>query len=154
MIKNFSWLIEGEIAGMAKPASTVSDFEFLKDNNIDAIVSLSEFPLDKKLVEEFGFEVKHIPVRDFEPPRLDQVEDFLKFSKKIRADGKKLVVHCDAGAGRTGTMLACYLVSRGYDAAKAIEEVRKKRPGSIETQEQEEIVIKCEGKISGYKDNQ
>lgn len=147
MIRNFSWLIEGEIAGMAKPASTVSDFEFLKDNNIDAIVSLSEFPLDENLVEEFGFEVKHIPVRDFESPRMEQVEDFLKFVKKIRTDGKKLVVHCDAGAGRTGTMLACYLVSKGYDAAKAIEEVRRKRPGSIETLGQEEIVVKCEGKI-------
>ena len=147
MIRNFSWLIEGEIAGMAKPASTVSDFEFLKDNNIDAIVSLSEFPLDENLVEEFGFEVKHIPVRDFGTPRMEQVEDFLKFAKEIRADGKKLVVHCDAGAGRTGTMLACYLVSKGYDAAKAIGEVRRKRPGSIETPGQEEIVIKCEGKI-------
>ena len=147
MIRNFSWLIEGEIAGMAKPASTVSDFEFLKDNNIDAIVSLSEFPLDENLVEEFGFEVKHIPVRDFESPRMEQVEDFLKFAKEIRAEGKKLVIHCDAGAGRTGTMLACYLVSKGYDAAKAIEEVRRKRPGSIETPGQEEIVVKCEGKI-------
>ncbi len=147
MIRNFSWLIEGEIAGMAKPASTVSDFEFLKDNNIDAIVSLSEFPLDANLVEAFGFEVKHIPVRDFESPRLEQVGDFLKFAKKIRTDGKKLVVHCDAGAGRTGTMLACYLVSKGYDAAKAIEEVRRKRPGSIETPGQEEVVVKCEGKI-------
>jgi len=147
MIRNFSWLIEGEIAGMAKPASTVSDFEFLKDNNIDAIVSLSEFPLDENLVEEFGFEVKHIPVRDFESPRMEQIEDFLKFAKEIRTDGKKLVVHCDAGAGRTGTMLACYLVSKGYDAAKAIEEVRRKRPGSIETPGQEEIVVKCEEKI-------
>ncbi len=147
MIRNFSWLIEGEIAGMAKPASTVSDFEFLKNNNIDAIVSLSEFPLDENLVEEFGFEVKHIPVRDFESPRMEQIQDFLKFAKEIRTDGKKLVVHCDAGAGRTGTMLACYLVSKGYDAAKAIEEVRRKRPGSIETPGQEEIVVKCEGKI-------
>ncbi len=147
MIRNFSWLIKGEIAGMAKPASTVSDFEFLKDNNIEAIVSLTEFPLNKNLVEEFGFEAKHIPVKDFESPGLEQVEDFLKFARKVRTDGKQLVVHCDAGAGRTGTMLACYLVSKGYDAAKAIEEVRRKRPGSIETPEQEEIVIKCEGKI-------
>ncbi len=147
MIRNFSWLIKGEIAGMAKPASTVGDFEFLKDNNIEVIVSLTEFPLNKNLVEEFGFEVKHIPVKDFESPSLEQVEEFLKFAKEKRTDGKKLVVHCDAGAGRTGTMLACYLVSKGYAAAKAIWEVRRKRPGSIETPEQEDIVIKCEGKI-------
>lgn len=141
MIRNFSWLIEGEIAGMARPAS-VNTLEILKDNDIGAIVSLSEFSLSKGLIEEFGFEVKHIPLKDFSTPSIKQIEDFIEFAKKIRADGKKLVVHCDAGVGRTGTMLACYLVSKGYNAAKAIEEVRRKRPGSVETKEQEEIVFK------------
>jgi atypical dual specificity phosphatase len=144
VIRNFSWLIEGEIAGMAKPASSVYDFEFLKENGFESIVSLTEFPLNEMLLEEFGFSVKHIPVRDFEAPTLEQVEDFVAFAEKARAEGKKLVVHCDAGLGRTGTILACYLVSIGYNAAKAIEEVRVKRPGSVETIEQEELVVKYE----------
>jgi len=131
---------------MAKPASSVYDFEFLKDNGFEAIVSLSEFPLSEVLIEEFGFTVKHIPVRDFEAPTLEQVEDFVAFAENARSEGKKLVVHCDAGIGRTGTMLACYLVSKGYNAADAIEEVRAKRPGSLETIEQEEVVLKYEGK--------
>ncbi len=146
MIRNFSWLIEDEIAGMAKPASSEHDFEFLKDNGIKAIVSLTENPLSKALIEEFGFTVKHIPVRDFEPPTLEQIQDFVTFTRKASLEGKKLAVHCEAGIGRTGTMLACYLVSEGYSAASAIEEVRTKRPGSIETIEQEEIVLKYEGK--------
>ena len=142
MIRNFCWLIEGEIAGMARPSSSVNDFEILKDSDIGAIVSLTESPLNKVLIEEFGFEVKHIPVKDFETPSLVQIEDFLEFAKNVRAKDKKLVVHCDAGIGRTGTMLACYLVSKGYNAEKAIELVREKRPGSIETNEQEKIVLK------------
>ena len=146
MIRNFSWLIEGEIAGMAKPASSVYDFEFLKDEGFEAIVSLTEFPLSEVLIEEFGFSVKHIPVRDFEAPTLEQIEDFVAFAENARSEGKKLVVHCDAGIGRTGTVLACYLVSKGYNAADAIEEVRSKRPGSLETIEQEEVVLKFESK--------
>ena len=146
MIRNFSWLIEGEIAGMAKPASSVYDFEFLKDNGFEAIVSLSELPLSEVLIEEFGFTVKHIPVRDFGAPTLEQIEDFVAFAENARSEGKKLVVHCDAGIGRTGTMLACYLVSKGYSATDAIEEVRIRRPGSLETIEQEEVVLKYEGK--------
>jgi len=129
---------------MAKPASSVYDFEFLKENGFEAIVSLTEFPLNEALIEEFGFSVKHIPVRDFEAPTLEQIEEFIAFAEKARAEGKKLVVHCDAGIGRTGTVLACYLVSKGYSAAKAIEEVRVKRPGSVETIEQEELVMKYE----------
>ena len=146
MIRNFSWLIEGEIAGMAKPASSVYDFKFLKDEGFEAIVSLTELPLSEVLTEKFGFSVKHIPVRDFEAPTLEQIEDFVAFAENARSEGKKLVVHCDAGIGRTGTILACYLVSKGYNAADAIEEVRTKRPGSLETIEQEEIVLKFEGK--------
>ena len=146
MIRNFSWLIEGEIAGMAKPASSVYDFEFLKEKGLEAIVSLSEYPLSEILIEEFGYSVKHIPVRDFQPPTLEQVEDFVAFAKNARSEGKKLVVHCDAGVGRTGTMLACYLVSKGHSATDAIEEVRAKRPGSIETIEQEEVVLEFESK--------
>ena len=131
---------------MAKPASSVYDLEFLKKNGFEAIVSLTEFPLNEALIEEFGFSVKHIPVRDFEAPTLEQIEDFIAFAEKVRAEGKKLVVHCDAGLGRTGTVLACYLVNKGYNAAKAIEEVRTKRPGSVETFEQEELVMKYEDK--------
>ncbi len=146
MIRNFSWIIEDEIAGMAKPASSVCDFEFLKEKGLEAIVSLTECPLSGVLIEEFGFSVKHIPVRDFHPPTLKQVEDFLIFAKNSRDQGKKLVVHCEAGMGRTGTLLACYLVSKGRTATDAIDEVRTKRPGSIETMEQEEVVLELESK--------
>lgn len=146
MIRNFSWLIEGEVAGMARPSSSRSDFEFFKDNGIEAIVSLSETPLDQDLVDEFCFRVIHIPIKDFATPSLEQIEEFIEFARKVRADNKKIVVHCDAGIGRTGTMLACYLVSKGHTACEAIEEVRMKRPGSIETVEQEEVVMEYERK--------
>ncbi len=149
MIRNFSWIIEDEIAGMAKPASSVNDFEFLKEKGLEAIVTLTEHPLSKVLIDEFGFSVKHIPIRDFHPPTLEQIEDFVTFSKCARSEGKKLVVHCEAGMGRTGTLLACYLVSKGYSATNAIEEVRIKRPGSIETIEQQEVVIEFESKSKG-----
>jgi len=50
-------------------------------------------------------------------------------------------VHCTLGMGRTGTMLACYLVKTTHcDAQQAIDTVRKRRPGSIETERQEQLV--------------
>ncbi len=144
MPKNFSWLIQGEIAGMARPWSIVTDLEFLKDNGIEAIVSLTLIPLHKTLIEEFGFEYKHIPIPDFTSPTQDQIEEFLFFANGLVSSKKKIVVHCDAGIGRTGTMLACYLVSKGHTALQAISEVRRRRPGSIETLEQENTIIKYE----------
>ena len=45
------------------------------------------------------------------------------------------------GRGRTGTMLASYLVAKeGCSAEQAIIETRKRRRGSIETYEQEDAV--------------
>lgn len=142
MPRNFSWLIKDVIAGMARPSSIIADLEFLKDCGIDAIVSLTETPLHKTFIEEFGFEYKHIPIEDLTAPTQEQIEEFVSYVNKCISSGRKIVVHCEAGIGRTGTMLACYLVNKGYSAKDAITEVRNKRPGSIETFEQEETVMK------------
>lgn len=147
MPRNFSWLIQDEIAGMARPMSMVADLEFLKDNGIEAIVSLTEVPLHKTLIEEFGFEYKHIPVPDLTSPTQEQIQEFVSFVNSLTTSKKKIVVHCDAGIGRTGTMLACYLVNKGCSANRAISEVRKRRPGSIETIEQEDTILKYEKRI-------
>ncbi|NXG26690.1 DUS23 phosphatase, partial [Grallaria varia] len=47
------------------------------------------------------------------------------------------------GHGRTGTLLGCYLAKVGnLSGADAIREIRRLRPGSIETPEQEEAVLR------------
>ncbi len=141
MFRNFSWIIEDELAGMAKPSSLVSDFEFLKEQGINAIISLTETSLQKSVVNEFGFEYLHLPIPDFSIPTLQQIEKFISFTNKLKEEHKKVVVHCKSGIGRTGTMLAIYFVTRGYSAKDAISEVRSKRPGSIETFEQEKVIF-------------
>lgn len=146
MFQNFSWLLENELAGMARPTSFVNDFEFLKKNGIDAIVSLTETPLQRSLIEEFGFDYLHLPILDFTPPTLEQIGKFIKFTNEIRTKNKKIVIHCDSGMGRTGTMLAVYLVNKGKSAKEAIYDVRQKRPGSIETKEQENIICEYDKK--------
>jgi atypical dual specificity phosphatase len=55
-----------------------------------------------------------------------------------------VVVHCLAGLGRTGSILACYLVSMEMPANNAISSIREWRPGSIETLEQEAVVYEYE----------
>lgn len=140
MAMSFTWLIPNEIAAMSRPSSGVSNFEFLADKGVGAIVSLTESPLSKALIEEFGFDYEHVPVRDFTAPTLDEADQLVEFIARARQAGKVVAVHCQAGLGRTGTVLSCYLVSQGYTARDAIAKVRSVRPGSVETHGQEELV--------------
>ena len=52
-----------------------------------------------------------------------------------------IAAHCAWGRGRTGTMMACYLAKRRHlSAAAAIAEIRRMRPGSVDSEKQENAV--------------
>ena len=143
MPHNFTFIIAGVLAGMERPGTfnkLREDLEFLLSKRVRAMVSLTETALEKALLEEFGFRYLHLPVADFTAPTVEQIDQFVKFQREAEAAGLATVVHCGAGLGRTGTMLACTLVARGLPAETAIDRIRILRPYSIETVEQEECV--------------
>src|SRR5207237_122527 len=90
--------------------------------------------------EEAGLLLFHEPLEDMEAPSQEQLERCV--SAIARANDKKLgvAVHCEAGLGRTGTVLAAFFVIKGMSAANAVARIRRLRPGSIETDEQLEAV--------------
>ena len=56
------------------------------------------------------------------------------------ARGDRVLVHCAAGLGRTGMLVAKLLVLHGVSAEEAITQVRSARPGTIETEAQADWV--------------
>jgi atypical dual specificity phosphatase len=147
MLNNFGYVIDNELAGCAHPDShgdCYSALSELRERGIASMVSVDELGVPLYLIAEHGFTYLHLPVRDFHPPTIEQAEQFVEFVQNQRSEGKAVVVHCRGGFGRTGTMLACYLAAEGKGARQAIEEVRRRRPGSIETEEQEDFVYAFE----------
>lgn len=143
-MRGFSWVIDGQVAGMPRPGASRPldrDLAFLREQGVDVLVSLTETPTDPEALDRYGIELLHMPVADFHAPTQAQLDAYVGRVKSYTAAGRQVGTHCGAGMGRTGTFLAALFVARGMNAASAIAEIRRLRPGSIETQEQEQAVI-------------
>lgn len=139
----FSWVIDDQVAGMPLPGSRrplEEDLLFLRDQGIDALVSLTETPVSPEALGHHGIEPLHLPVPDYHAPTQEQLDAYVGAVQGWMSEGRRVGTHCFAGRGRTGTFLAALFVARGMDAEAAIAEVRRLRPGSIETDAQEEAV--------------
>ena len=133
---NFSWLIENEVAGHSEPTDS-DDLKWLSDEGIRALVRMSTGPkVLPRQVKALGMEDLYEPVKDFTAPSQDQLNRIIEFMLESVWNGKPVGVSCGAGIGRTGTILACYLAKRMRSAKGLVIEVRRNRPGAVETAEQ------------------
>jgi len=128
------------------------DFLEIRNWGADALISLNETQEFKQLgVPEFpeiaqqqDFDWYHLPIQDFSAPDIIFQDAWLKNSEAILeyiSNGSKIIIHCAAGLGRTGTFTAKLLTKFGWDPQMAINEVRRVRPGAIERQIQERYIF-------------
>ncbi|QNT75819.1 dual specificity protein phosphatase family protein [Dehalogenimonas etheniformans] len=97
-------------------------------------------PVTNSQITQLGLWDCHEPVADFTAPTLNQIRKIVAFIAKSLEATRPVGVSCGAGFGRTGTILACCLVSRDWEPQSAIDHVRSLRPGSIEPKSQESAV--------------
>jgi atypical dual specificity phosphatase len=136
----FSWIEKPLLAAMARPSS-VEELQWLRRQGIELLVSLTEDSLRRDWLDEAGLLAFHAPMEDMEAPTQDQLERCVSAINRAMQRNMGVAVHCGAGLGRTGAVLASYLVSKGHPAENALARVRRLRPGSIETDEQAEAVM-------------
>ena len=86
----------------------------------------------------------HIPIVDLKAPNhkfMDKWQTTKVLLKNDLIEGKNIVLHCMGGKGRSGTIAAILLIEFGEKHKEAIEIVREKRKGAIETKEQEDFIL-------------
>jgi atypical dual specificity phosphatase len=135
----FTWIEKPRLAALACPESA-DELTWLRAQGIDVLLSLTEDSLRRDWVNEAGLLVVHEPVEDMEAPTQEQLDRSTSAIARALQQNMGVAVHCTAGLGRTGVVLACHLVRQGLSAQNAIARVRRLRPGSVETEEQAEAV--------------
>ncbi len=132
------WVIPGQVAALACPGP--DQLPLLARLGFHVLVSLNEDPPETAAVLREGLEHVRIPFADYTAPTQQQIGEFVAALAERLRRGQTVAVHCQAGVGRTGTMLACYFVSLGMSPTEAIEHMRRRRPGAVESDEQERAI--------------
>ncbi len=102
----------------------------LREQGITAILNLcGEFCDLHEIEAAAGFEVRYLPVADEQAPDMAALEEALAWLDEAVYLGKKVLIHCRHGIGRTGTVLNAYLLRRGLGhrlAARVLKPLRAK----------------------------
>ena len=138
----FSWLIETKLAGSGIPTS-INEVQWVIEQGVKSIVTVREERLDDEWVKEVKY--LHITSNDMGVPEFVDLGSAVDFIHRRITNNEPVMVHCLAGMGRTGTLLACYLVKyQKMSADDAIRKVREETPGTIQSYPQEEIIFQLE----------
>ena len=146
MLQRFNWLIEDVLAGCDYPGP--EDLDELRSHGIKVVVSLTPRH-DIGDLRQAGFEWHEILVEDCSDPSTEQMRAFCELVDECREQGKPVAVHCMAGIGRTGAMLAGYLVWLGSGSEMALAQARAIEPLYVETRLQELALQRFEQELRG-----
>jgi Fe-S-cluster containining protein len=134
--------------GVGSAPMSYPQLEAIRAQGVDAILNLCGEFCDLHDIEKgAGFEVHYLPLEDEEAPGLIELEKTLAWLDEAIYLGKKVLIHCRHGIGRTGTVLNAYLLRRGLGhklAGKALKKLKSKPANFVQWR-----TIRKYGKQSG-----
>ena len=91
--------------------------------------------------EDMGVDILHIPVKNHRSPTFIQLYWIMEWIDNKIDKGRRILVHCSDGLGRSGTIAASYLIYMyDLDWKDALNRVRNLRSGAVESIEQESML--------------
>jgi atypical dual specificity phosphatase len=135
----FVWVEKGKLAGTGYPSSK-GQVQWLVAQGIASILTLTPDPLPREYTAGLPLVFGHVPMQDHSPPSIPELEEAVSYIEGRLKDGKAVAVHCLAGEGRTGCVMAAYLIAtRNLSADEAMATLRELKPGFVEWQQEKSI---------------
>lgn len=109
---------------------TQADLPQVQHHNIRAVLDVTaEFAALDELAELSSIQYLNIPVLDHAVPKPEQLQQAVNWLAQQRAAGRKVLVHCALGRGRSVLLLAAFLLSRhnSHNAEQAIALIKQVR---------------------------
>ena len=140
--RGFAWLLPGQLAGTPWPGllrDVEHDLADLQHVGVSRLVNLTEESMDGTAPDRYGIQLHTLPIPDMGAPSATAAANLcVDIDRWIQA-GDVVALHCRAGLGRTGTLLAAYWLWRGHGsrtAVEAVDRIRYLNNNMIQSQEQ------------------
>ncbi|MGE8233000.1 MAG: ATP-binding cassette domain-containing protein, partial [Stenotrophomonas sp.] len=139
----FHWLVPGKLAGCPMPGVVFAidhDLALLRGMGVTVLVNLTEREMPAERLAPYGLRSYHLGIVDRGAPPLLWAKLLLAKIEVMLREGEVVAVHCLAGLGRTGMVLAAWLIREGLTADEALRRLRTLDPGFVQSQEQEDLL--------------
>ncbi|KAK0394998.1 hypothetical protein QR680_001054 [Steinernema hermaphroditum] len=149
---DFNWIIPNKILSFCGPHNKSyidsgylyhapeTYFDYFHEHNITTIIRLNRKIYDAQKFTDAGFDHHDLFFIDGSTPSEEIVRKFISIVEN--SDGA-VAIHCKAGLGRTGTLIACWMMKHfRITAPEAMAWIRICRPGSVIGPQQQFLIEK------------